>query len=157
MRTNVSVLDRNTVDVTASLNEARRLGLLTEQTAPFTTRNLSWGQNADGTCNVTVTVQWRDGSETTGDGEGADTVHGLFAAYQRASVGKHRALTGLATVSAETFQLESGLGAEPVTRVGLHCRRNGRAYVAAGTHTDMHEAAWQVVSDVYTWLLMYDD
>jgi len=40
--------------------------------------------------------------------------------------------------------------------VVLRCHRDDQNCVAIGTHTDVYEAAWQAVSDIYTWVLMYD-
>lgn len=148
--------DRDTVDVTTSLAQARRYGLLTDTTAPFLTQQVSCLPQDDGTLKATVTLQWPNGTCTTGTAQHHDQVEALVGAYQDATASIATKIASVRTVATSTVLLESGLGAEPVTHVVVRLVCDDQHCVADGTHTDVHEAAWQAVSDIYTWVLMYD-
>jgi len=150
------VTDHDAVDVTTSLAKARRYGDLTDQTAPFLTQQVSLLSQADGTVSTTVTLQWPNGSHTTGTAQHTDEVEALVGAYQDATASVAAKIASVRTVTTSTVLLEGGLGAEPVTHVVVRLVCDNKHCVADGTHTDVHEAAWQAVSDIYTWVLMYD-
>ena len=156
MQPNSPVVARDVFDVTTSLTHARRHGLLTETTAPFLTRHVSCQNTPDGAVSATVTLMWPDNTETTGTGLHTNDVEALFDAYVNATFSVAAKIASVRMVATSTVLLEGGLGAEPVTHVVVRCRRDNQNCVADGTHADVHEAAWQAVSDIFTWVLMVD-
>lgn len=154
MKTDHHAVDRDVVDVTRELNQKRRSGVLNDKTAPFLTRHVTCTQEPSGQVRAHVTLRWPDGTHTEGGGVDSDGPQALFAAYLNATFSVSAKVASVHTVTTATSLLESGLGAEPATHVLLRCHRDTQQAVAFGTHTDQHEAAWQAVSDVFTWVLM---
>lgn len=150
------VTDPGTVDVTASLAQARRHGLLTDETAPFLTRQVSFVTHDDDSDTATVTLHWPDETNTVGSATHNDQLEALVLAYQVATGSAAANIASVRVVATSTVLLEGGLGAEPVTHVVVRLVCDDTHCVADGTHTDVHEAAWQAVSDIYTWVLLYD-
>lgn len=145
---------RDVVDVTAVLNHKRRNGTLTEKTAPFLTRQVTCANDSDGHVRAAVTLHWPDGTHTDGVGVEADSTTALFSAYLNATFSVSAKVASVHTVTCVSSLLEGGLGAEPATHVELRCHRDTQPAAALGTHTDQHEAAWQAVSDMFTWVLL---